>query len=256
MLFTVTLRHLSADGKNVGADIPNSQLYHVSPKQLHTLLKGLGDNAPSVVPPAEPEVRISGPSGEFVVRVNSGQLQLVSWSSAHKGGTATPAQIVATITGEEKVEPVRSVARPTASPAAARSSSPVREKITLVLLGVAILAVNGFTAWIWTRPPRSLLPNYRVLGPEQAERVLASVAGTYETGRDSGDRRIEIKKDASVQRFKLGTGGAVKETQNFTVQPVETDGKTGLLTSRKSMITVKDNLSLVLFGDTYTRVPN
>ncbi len=251
LLFSVSLRHLTADGKKCGLEFPAAQLRHVSVSQLETLLLAVDEIAPSVAPPAEPEVRISGATGDFVVRINAGQLHMVTWSSHHKVGAATPTQIVAAITGEEASEALRSKGS-----AGQPKSKGGRETLTLVALGLAILLVNSFTVWILTRPPRGFLPKYRLLAPEQAQRVLADVAGVYETGRGPGDRRLEVGRNASAQRIKLGPGGSVKDIQSFAVQAAEAEGNKALITSRKSLITIKDGISVVLYGDTYTRVTN
>lgn len=252
LLFTVSLRHLASDGKRAGKDIPNAQLHHVSIKELRVVITGLEKLAPGVVYPAEPEARISGPTGEFVVRVKDGRLHLVTWSTAHKGGAGTAAEILAVITGqEEQPEAVRGT-----RPAVSSGSTTLKQKLTLFALGAAIVAVNTFTLWLLTRPPRTMLANYRLMAPEQAQRILADVAGVYETGRQAGDRRLEISKDATVQRIKLGPEGSVKDAQMFTVQAAEANGRPALLTSRKTLITIKDNISVVLYGDTYSRVAN
>jgi hypothetical protein len=249
-LFTLALRHLTADGKKAGAELPKAQLSYISTEQLLTLLKSINAIAPGITYPAEPEVRISGGAGEFVVRVTGGQLHLVSWSKAHKGGVVTPDQVIAAVTGEGGEEQTQ------VSRKASAEDNGWRSKLTLVAMGAAIVAVNGFTVWFLTRPPRSLTADYRPLAAERAERVLAEVAGIYETGKKPGDRRIEIVPPKPVQRIKFGASGTTKEVQTFEVKPVESGGNLALLTSRKSLIKIKDNISVVLYGDTYTRVTN
>src|SRR4051812_42899338 len=106
-LFLVTLRHLSADGKKAGAELPNVQLNYLSAKQLRTLLNSVAEIAPTVAYPAEPEVRVEGPAGKFVVQVKAGRLNLVSWSSSQTYGALTPAQIYSAVTGEEPIEGAR-----------------------------------------------------------------------------------------------------------------------------------------------------
>src|SRR3990172_1565761 len=101
LLFSVTLRHLTTDGRKAAADLPPVQLHYVAPEQLHALLRSVDAIAAMTAFPAEPEVRINGPTGEFVVRIKDGQLHLVSWSSAHKGGPATPAQIMAAVLADQ-----------------------------------------------------------------------------------------------------------------------------------------------------------
>jgi hypothetical protein len=253
LLFTVALRHLSADGKRAGTDLPPIELNHISAKQLRSLLQGLEAQAPRIVYPTEPEVRITGATGKFVVQVKANELHLVSWSSAHKGGVVTTSQIMDAVTGADASE----AAAPVASAKARKSAASGKEKLTLIGLGLAILAVNAFTIWFLTRPPRTLLGNYRLIPTERAKRVLENAVGAYETGKGPGDRRLEIGADAEVKRIKYGNGGTVKDFQTFNVQPVEADGKLALLTSpRKTIIQLKDNISVVLYGDTYTRVKN
>ena len=252
LLFTLSLRQLASDGKKAGANLPNAQLHYISVKQLETLLQSMARLAPSVAYPAEPEMRISrGGRGDFVVRIKTGQLHLVSWSSAHKGGVVTPEQIVAAVAGEDGGEE----AQP-AGAAAGGATRSWRERLTLVGLAAAVVAVNAFTVWFLTRPPRGFVAKYRLLEPERAQRVLADVAGAYQTGKGPGDRRLEIKPPGSAQRIKYGNEGIVKDQQNFDVKPVDAAGTLALLTSRKSLIKIKDNTSVVLFGDTYTRVTN
>jgi hypothetical protein len=126
----------------------------------------------------------------------------------------------------------------------------------MLALGLAIIGVNAFTIWLLTRPPRSNMSEYRLISSDQAKRVLENAVGAYETGKAPGDRRIEIAEDATVKRIKYGAGQTVKDFQTFTVQPVEANGKLALLTNRPSLISIKDNFSVVLYGDTYIRVKN
>lgn len=263
LLFTLNLKHLSSDCKKAGAELANAELYYISVKQLGVLLKSLHDIAPKVEPPTEPEMRITGPTGTFLVRVKAGQMHLVSWSSAHKGGVVTPDQVLEAVGsgggGDDEAsaaaEPARK--RPKAVPAKAPAASKSNDKLTMIVLTLAILGVNSFTVWFVTRPPRSVTAAYALLSAEESERVLTEIAGNYETGKNSGDRRIELKRDGSMQRLKFGAAGAVKERQAFAVKGAETAGKKALLTDpRKSLITVKDAQSLVLYGDTYKKVAN
>jgi hypothetical protein len=251
-LFMVTLRHLSPDGKKAGVELPSAQLNYLSPKQLRTLLNSVAELAPTVAYPAEPEMRVEGPAGKFVVQVKAGRLNLVSWSSAQKGGALSTAEIFAAITGEEGVEPS---VRHDRKAVAQKEASPVKQKIVMFLLSAAIVGVNTFTVWFITQPPRTLLPKYRLMAPEPAERLLGEVAGVYETGTAPGDRRLEIKKSGDVSRIKYGADRSVKDQQSFTVLAAEVASKPALVTSKKSLISIKDPLSVVLYGDTYTRVP-
>jgi hypothetical protein len=245
ILFSVSFKHLSSDAKKAGADLPDSQLYHVSVKQIRALLESMANLAPTVAFPAEPEMRMTGPAGKFVVQIKAGNLNFVSWStSTRAGGKLTPEQIVAAITGAEADE----------ESAAAPEPSGIRHKLTMAMLIVAIAGVNAFTIWFVSRPPRTLLPKYTLMQAGPAERLLTDVAGVYETGGSSGDRRLEIGKDGAVERVKFGAKREVTQKQQFTVQAAEAAGKPALLTSKKALITIKDPLSVVLYGDTYQRV--
>jgi hypothetical protein len=256
LLFTVTLRHLSADGKKAGADLPKAQLPYVSVAQLLSLLRAIEALAPSVAYPAEPEIRISGGSGEFVVRVKTAQLHLVSWSSAHKGGVSTPEQIVAALTNEDVGEPVQQSGG--GGGGSGGGGGGIGEKVKMVALGLAIVGINAFTVWFLTKPPRNLVGDYRLISDERAERIIEEAAGTYETGKKAGDRRVEIAKPSFGKRIKFGASGAIKDVQTFEVKPVEAGGAVALLAERKppTLIKVKDPSTVVIYGDTYTRVRN
>ncbi len=252
-LYNVALKHLSRDGTKAAADLPAQALNHISGKQLRAVLEAVGALAPSVIPPAEPELNIVAPDGKFVVRAKGGALHFTSWSSQHKSGQLSASRIYSIITGEEE-----------AAVAERQASVGVRGggrsgggggKGALVLLAIAILAVNSFTIWFVTRPKKTLLPSYTVLPAGPAERLLGNVAGVYETGSAPGDRRLEIDKSGQAQRYKFGNERTLTSKQTFTVVPAEAGGKPALLTSRKSLITVSDSLTVMLYGDSYRRVP-
>lgn len=246
-LYNLSLKQLSRDGRQAGADLPPVDLSFLSAKQFRAVLEGMEAAAPSVVIPLEPELRVTTTDGNFVVKVKGGKLHLVSWSSRHKGGEYSAARIFAIITGEEAQQAAR-------AQAAGVGTGWLEGKAAMVMFVIAIIAVNSFTFWFVTRPKRTLLPKYTLLPAEPAARVLSEVAGAYETGGATGDRRIEIDKTGTVQRYKFGPERAPTLKQTFTVQPAEAQGKPALLTSRKALITIKDPLTVVLYGDKYQRV--
>jgi len=254
-LFSVTLKHLSPDVKKAGVELPEAQLYHVSVKQIRSLLDSAAALAPGVAYPVEPELRITGSAGKFVVQLKAGGLQFVSWSTSKRpSGQITPAQIVAAITGEETAEEFVSSGR--GSSGGGKGAREAKGSgVSIGMLVVAIIAVNSFTVWFMMQPPKTLLPKFTLMQKEPAERLLSEVAGIYETGGSPGDRRLEIGKNGSVQRIKFGPARAPAQTQTFTVLAAEAAGKPALVTSKKSLITIKDQLSVVLYGDTYQRVP-
>lgn len=166
--------NLATGSFRLGADLPKAQVPYVSAEQLLKLLKSVEELGSAIVYPTEPEVRISGGPGDFMVRAKGDELHLVSWSKAHKGGVYTAEQIVAAITNEGGEEEFAAVASPTSS-----GGKSLREKATMALMGLAIVGINNFTIWFLTKPPRSLVGDYRALPAERAERVITQVAETY-----------------------------------------------------------------------------
>jgi hypothetical protein len=246
-LYNISLKHLSRDGKQAGADLPGVELSHITARQFRTVLDAMASAAETVVFPAEPELRVTTVDGNFVVKAKGGKLQLVSWSSRHKGGEYSAARIYSVITGEETADAARARAE-------GGGGGWLQGKAAMVMLVVAILAVNTFTLWFVMRPRKTLLPKYTLLPAEPAARLLADVAGAYETGASTGDRRIEIDKTGAVQRYKFGPERTPVVKQTFTVQAADAQGKPALLTSRKALITIKDPLTVMLYGDKYQRV--
>lgn len=249
-LYTVAMRHLSSDGKRVGHELPDAHLNHLSLRQLRSLLDSAAKLAPSVVYPAEPELRISSEAGKFVVQLKNGGLNFISWSSAVKaGGAISPAQIIAAISGEGRD------AGSEQEVAAGSGLGRLRQSLTTVMLAVAILGVNGFTYWFMSRPPRTLVPKFTLMESGPADRLLSEVAGVYETGGGPGDRRLEIRKDGAVHRVKFGSERKVVQKQQFSVKAAQAAGKPALVTDKKTLIAINDPVSVVLYGDTYRRVP-
>lgn len=249
ILYMVALKHLARDGKKAAADLPEVQLNYIPAKQLRALLDAVAALGPAVVFPVAPELRITAPDGKYVVQLKGGRLQFTSWSSQHKGGEYSAERIYSIITGEEEAEAQRAQQRSGDSSGGLMQSKPM-----LALLVVAIVAVNTFTFWFVTQPKKTLVPKYTVLSAEPAKRVLENVAGFYETG----ERRLEIDKSGKAHRYKIGPERKLVSPQTFTVEVADAGGKQALVASlnanRKALITIKDPVSVVLYGDTYQRV--
>jgi hypothetical protein len=249
-LYSVAFHHLSSDAKRLGPELPDTQLHYLSLRQIRTLLESAAALASTVLPPAEPELRITGETGKFVIQLRAGNLNFVSWSTSRMaGGQLTPTQIVATIAGE-------STAEDDAAPAPSAGWRRFLPSMNIGLMAVAIVAVNAFTLWFVFQPPRTLTPKFTLMPSAPAERLLKEVAGVYETGAGVGDRRLEIKPDGAVQRIKFGANRAAAQKQTYTVKPAEASGKPALVlaTKNQSLITINDAVSVVLYGDTYRRI--
>ena len=252
-MFGVGFKQLAPDAKNAGVEYRETERQDVSGKELRALLRSVAELAPHVAYPLTPELRILAPSGRFVVQLRDGRLHFVSWSSAKsRGGNPTADQIFAIITGQEVEDDATPVAA-AGKGGGDRSGGAWRWVAGTVLL-VAFLGINIYSVWNYRKPPGNLLPPFKILEPGPAKRTLEKMVGNYETGEAPGDRRLEIKKDGRAAWIKFGSDRAAVERREFTVQGAQTGGQDAFFTSRKSLIKVKDNSSVLLFGDLYLRV--
>ncbi len=253
--FDVTLKHLSPDGRKASYEFPAAERTGISLKELRAVLNSMDAIAPKTAYPTVPELRITGPTGQFVIQVKDGALRYVSWGTDIAfGGAPTVDQIVGIVSGEATED---EFGTKTGAPEFKFDRSRHRKRAVIgALLGAFIAGINTFTVWNAKRPPGNFLPKYHVLEPAPAERILTSVAGIYETGSSPGDRRLQIDKNGNVVWIKFGQNKAPLTKKQFTAQPVEAAGVQSLLTSRKSLIKIKDLTSLSLFGDTYIRTMN
>lgn len=247
--FNVTLHHLAGDAKRADASLPDTELMGITSKQLGALLAALAKLAPTVAYPTAPELRIAAAEGRFLVQVKEGRIRFTSWALRTGGSELTPAQILAAITGDDVVDAAEF--SDGGSSGGGRKRRP--RAAVIALLALVIVGSNAMTAWTLTRPAPDLLPPYRLLEPEPAQRLLAEVAGTYETGGAEGDRRLVIARDGAVQWAKFGAGRALEEETALTTQGAQSDGQPALLTSARALIEIKDPLTLVYYGDTYRR---
>lgn len=249
--FNITLHHLTADGRQAGAQLPDVDLKDVTPEKLRSLLETLAGLASRCEYPTVPELRIAGPQGRFLVQAKNGQVRVTSWSASTGSADLTPDRIFALIMGEAVDDgDLPASVRPL-------SFGGLSRRAALVVLVAAILLTNGATAWLLTRPPEpiptSLLPAHEPVSPEQARRILADFAGTYETGGEAGDRSLVISADGRLTWARFGPNRAVEETQELTAQAAQAGGRTVLVANNFGMIEAKDPITITFFGDTYRR---
>ena len=245
--FSIALHHLAPDAKSAGAELADAQLTAVTPEKLRALLEALAVLAPSIEYPVAPEMRIKSDSDHFVVQVKEGRIRFASWSVRTGGGELTPRQILAAIAGiEEEGGPDFAgglAGRAAGLPRASKGA----------LLAAAILVSNGITAWMLTRPPPDMLPEYRLMESEPGTRLLADVAGVYETGSAQGDRSLTIHADGTVRWVTFGNNRTIAETSDLTAQPVLTGGRPALLTNTRALIEIREPVRVVFYGDIYHR---
>lgn len=251
--FDVTLHHLSSDGQQAGAQFPDLDLAKISPEKLRILLEAIAKIAAKCEFPTVPELRIAGPHGRFLVQAKNGQVRVTSWSTKAGSADLTPERIFALVMGRDAPE---GEAGPEREIKIISFGGPSR-RWALVVLVLAILATNGITAWLLTRPPTPLptavLPRYELVSPEKAKRVFADYAGVYETGGNSGDRSLTITDDGRLKWVRFGPQRSEAEKHDLTAQAAESGGRAVLVAANSGMIELRDPITLVYFGDTYRR---
>ena len=251
--FSVTLHHLAADGRKAGPEFPDTPTRVVAARELRALIEALTALAPRTEYPAEPELRIVGPHGRFIVQARNGEMRVSSWSAQAGGANLTSEQILAMILGLEEAEALPARANGDREARPTRGSS----RWKLVVLAIAIVGSNVVTAWMLTRPlprvPVALLPEYQLVAPERAQRVLTDFAGEYDTGFAEGDRHLALRADGHARWFVWGTDRAARDEVTLSIQAAESRGRPALLADGLALIEMKDPITLVYFGDTYRR---
>ena len=250
--FDVVLKHLSPDAKKASIEIPTSERLGLSPKELRGLLRAMEHLAPTVAYPAAPEMKVTGPTGRFMVQLREGRLHFVSWASMKsRGGNPSADQIADIITGEVEEGGTGLESVIPDDPNAQRKWARV---LIIAALIVVFIGANYYTYTQATKPPGNFLPRYRLMEPAPGERLMNDVAGNFETGGAPGDRRLQIRSDGAAEWQKFGAGRAVVERKPLVLQAIEVAAGRALLTSRQGLITIKDPSMLTMYGDTYIRV--
>ena len=125
--------------------------------------------------------------------------------------------------------------------------------VKVTVLAVLIVGFNGATAWMLLRPPPSVVPKHELLPDFESRALLQKVSGVYETGKDEGDRRLEIDPTGILHLAKFGPQHAILEERKKTARGALVNGRTALVTA-DGVVEIKDTQTVVLFGTTYHRV--
>lgn len=250
--FTVTLHQLAPDLSEAGQRFSDTAAGPMSAEALRERIEAFARLAPATQYPTQPELRIVGPTGRFLVQARNGEMRVSSWSAQAGGAGLSAEQIVAMVLGVETV--VAAPPRGAAAWGGARRNSG-RGKLAALVLGV--VGVNGLTVWLLVQPPPPLppeiLPAYQVVAPERAQRVLDEFAGEFDTGMAEGDRHLSIRRDGGIRWFKWGASRQVEEETSLRASAAESRGRAVLVTENSGMIELKDPITIVFFGDTYRR---
>ncbi len=251
--FTVALHHLAADLRRAGPEFPDTAPRPVGAGELRDLIEALTALAPRTEYPAEPELRIVGPHGRFLVQARNGGMRVSSWSAQAGGASLTPEQILAMILGLEEAESLP----PRAGAPAPAGSGRISARVKLIVLVLAIAGSNIVTAWMLTRPPPrvpvALVPEHQPVAPERAQRVLAEFAGDYDTGFAEGDRHLTLRADGYARWFVWGPDRGVRDDVTLKLEAGESRGRPVLVADGLGVIEMKDPITIVYFGDTYRR---
>lgn len=253
--FKLNFRHLTPDGRELGVRHADSELASVEAGRLREILrameKAVAQQAAS--DPAAPEIRITSPHGVFMVKTANGRLRLHSWSLKSGTREMTVDEIIETVGGKPVEE--KAHAHPAAQAPAGAASAGLLGRIPrwvkVAVLVVLFGGINAVSGWMLMRPPPDLLPPHEMLSAAATERLLAMVAGEFETGSRPGDRWMTIVRTGNIRVVKYGPK---PDETLLTARAATVNGQEVLITSARSMIEIKDADTLVLFGDTYKRM--
>ncbi len=262
--YSVTLHHLAPGAKAAGLGYPDEQLPSVTPVQLVELLHALSDVASklTIYEPSNPEIRIKTDRDVHVVRTRYRRLCFVGREAVLRGEEHSIAFIMAVVSGlsEPVVLPtIRTPERPSsANPLASRSvprpgGGGVPDWVKLALLAVMSLACIGGGVWMLLKPARSPGPKFTLLPPAESSALLSKAAGEYRTGVGEGDRRLIIGTDGTLRIAKYGPGQAIAEEVIRTARGATQNGQPGLATSDPYLMLIRDNDSVLLYGQVYKR---
>lgn len=261
-VYSVTLHHLSADATSASLSYPDEQLLAVNLDQLRALLYAFSMVASelTIYEPSTPEIRVKTDRDVFIIRTRYRHLCLVGWETILRGEDHSVPYIITAITGQ--VEPVKAAPKPersgSANPLTGGSTAPIEVErfprwAKIAVMIVLIIVFNGITAWMYLKPPPSLLPKHAAMDASDSRSVLTKAAGLYETGRAEGDRRLLLDADGSLRLAKYGAQEAVMQERLKTARGALVDGKPALLTSDPGVITIRDGDTLVYFNTVYRR---
>jgi hypothetical protein len=264
--YSVTLHHLSPGARNAGLDYPDEQMGGVTAEQLAELLHALEELAArlTIYEPSSPEIRIKTEREILVVRTRYRRLCFVGHETALRGEEHSVSFIMGAITGHAApvtrpaVNPRLFERPPTAIPlrppghGGGGGGFPDWAKITLLLL-VSLACVSG-GVWLLFRPARSLGPKFTLLPATEAVSLLSRVAGQYQTGNQTGDRRLIIGPDGTLRIAKYGPEQAIAEEIIRTARGATQDGKPALATSDPYVMLINDADSVTLYGQLFKRV--
>ncbi len=264
-VYSVTLHHLAPGATAAGLAYPDEQMPAVSPAQLRDLLFALSEVAAglTIYEPSAPELRIKTDRDVFVVRTRNRRLCFVGWESILRGEEHSISYILTSITGTPgssgAVEPGKVVPKIERTAYVLSQSTPpmptggIPRWVKISVMAAMIIGFNATTVWLLMRPTTPSLPKHELLPESASHNLLAKVAGVYQTGTQAGDRRLVIDADGTLHLAKYGARQSVSEERTKTSEGAIVEGRTALITSDPSVLTIKGPDTVVLYGSTYRR---
>ncbi len=258
--YSVTLHHLAPGAKAAGLGYADEQLPTVTPIQLVELLHALEDVAAklTIYEPSNPEIRIKTEREVHIVRTRYRRLCFVGRESVLRGEAHSVAYIMATVSGQAEPEIAAAALRPlerpsSAHPVATRGGGFPDWAKAAVLLVLSLACIGG-GVWMLVKPKNGIAPKFTYLSSSESSALLNKASGEYRTGVQEGDRRLIIGADGTLRIAKFGPGQAIAEEVIRTARGASQNGKPGLATSDPYLMLIKDNDSVLLYGQLYKRV--
>lgn len=253
----VRLHHLTPGAATAGEHLPDIEQTVSDPAELRKLLAGLAKIAGGPLLPrgTAPEIRIKTVREELIVRIGGGGLRVISWESPMGGSPMTVDRILESLQ-PPKEPPPRPRERPVeVAEEEEEDASPVVSAtwLKVVLLGAAILTINGITAWMLLRPTPDLLPEHVLMEAAEGSRFLRSLAGDFETGSKPGDRLLFLAPTGFLRLATYGRNHEILDETTQVARAARAGERPILVTSEKLSLEIRDTNTIVVFGTTYRR---
>lgn len=254
--FQVVLHALAPDAADAGTQYADATLDAVSEDQLRGLLAAFAQLATRLSPidTFRPHIRINFAAGLAMVTPIEGRLYYGSWDTKGRGIEVSVDDIMDLVTGKaEAPKPTTHSKAPIEIPMP-RPAKIKRKYLTIVALGIAIVAMNATTAWMLFKPAPTILPPHVFLPDTESDTLMKQVAGEYQTGNLEGDRHLEI---GALGLFRFAVYGPNRTLQQVRLQSgraARIAGGVVILTSRYGVLRIVDPNTITIYGDTYRRI--
>ena len=265
--YQVALHALAPDATDTGSKYADTTLDVASEEQLRTLLTAFASLAARLSPTAtpRPEIRIQLPAGLTVIEPVEGKLHYVSWGSK-SGWGSKGGGIEVSVDDIMGILAKVAVAAGTSKPPHAgikavapgrKAAAGTRKFVTIALLGVAIVAMNGTSLWKLLQPPRTILPPYVLLPEAESDALMKQVAGVYQTGTGAaGDRHLEIEQLGLFRFAVYGKNRTLRREHMQTAHGARVVDGVAIITNEYGLLRPKDPSTVTIYGDTYRRIEN